>query len=140
MNDAAYTKASNPSYRSRGLEDAIRIAYQAQTIIGPDNIAQDTLYPSLGQLWLSFTEEQAVGSELTDDQVELLNTLIVIYLDGQSGGWDSGPQSRTESPVHVMTDDEASDSNGLKPGNAPLWQKYKQVCLESSQILTALDQ
>lgn len=137
MNDAAYTKASNPSYRSRGLEDAIRIAYQALTIIGPDNIAKDSIYQSMGQLWFSFTEEQNVGSKLTDGQVELLNTLIVTYFEGPSGGGVSGLQSRSESPMHVISDDD-EDQNDLKAGNIPLWQKYKQICSDSSQLLETL--
>jgi hypothetical protein len=138
LNDAAYVKASNPSYRSRGLEDAIRIAYQAQTIIGPDNIAQDSIYQSLRQSWLSFAEEQDVGSKLTEGQVELLNTLIVTYLEGQSGGGVSGLQSRSESPMHVMTDDEDEDENDLQVGNMALWQKYKQICSDSSRLLETL--
>lgn len=127
MNETAYKKASNESYRTRGLEDAIRIAYQAQTIIGPDNIQNDQIYQSLGELWLSFTEQQIVGS-LTDTQVELLNTLVMTYLEGQGGG-SVGIPSRSESPVKQSDDDE-------RDHHLPLWQKYQQVCSRSEQLLT----
>ncbi|KAI7896243.1 uncharacterized protein EV154DRAFT_412048 [Mucor mucedo] len=130
LNKAAYKKASNESYRTRGLEDAIRIAYQAQTIIGPDNIQTDQIYQSLGELWLTFTEQQNVGSSLTDTQVELLNTLVMTYLEGQGGG-SIGIPSRGESPVDNSVDDE-------KDNDLPLWQKYQQVCSQSEHVLTTL--
>ncbi|GAN01846.1 hypothetical protein MAM1_0012c01281 [Mucor ambiguus] len=136
LNNAAFTKASNPSYRTRGLEDALRIAHQAQTIIGPDNITEDPVYQSLGSLWLSFTDRASIGSELSDRQVDLLNNLIMAYLEGQVGG-SSVAHSRSQSPIL----DDSSDGEGDDEANyhQALWQKYKQVCSESEQLLSTLE-
>lgn len=91
----------------------------------------------MGSLWLSFTEHASVGSELTERQVDLLNNLIMAYLEGQIGG-SSVVHSRSQSPIHDddSSDDDDNDYNGI---NQPLWQKYKQVCSESEQLLSTLE-
>lgn len=53
-------------------------------IIGPENLADDALYSELRDKWLSFSESQ--GSGLEDTQAELLNNLMISYLEGQTGG------------------------------------------------------
>ncbi|KAL9541077.1 hypothetical protein MBANPS3_009328 [Mucor bainieri] len=136
LNNAAFTKACNPSYRTRGLEDALRIAHQAQTIIGPDNITEDPVYQSLGSLWLSFTDHASTGSELSERQVDLLNNLIMAYLEGQVGG-SSVAHSRSQSPI---LDDSSDDEDDHEADyHQALWQKYKQVCSESEQLLSTLE-
>ncbi|KAI7898467.1 uncharacterized protein BX663DRAFT_533335 [Cokeromyces recurvatus] len=127
LNENAFKKALHASYRTRGLEEGIRIAYQAHSIIRPDNITQDPFYQSLGQLWLSFTEQ---WSELTESQGDLLNTLIMIYLEGQISGIHTG--SRSSSPIPNQDSDD-DDDNGFM-----LWQKYKQLCIESDMLLDSL--
>ncbi|KAG2232185.1 hypothetical protein INT48_004113 [Thamnidium elegans] len=133
LNNTAYKKASHESYRTRGLEDAIRIAYQAQTVIGPDNMTDDSEYHSLGSLWLSFAEQPGISSSLTNTHVELLNTLIMIYLEGQSGGSSAGIRSRSDSPAQLSDNEEDDDKN------LPLWQKYQLLCSESQQLLQSLN-
>ncbi|KAI9255953.1 hypothetical protein EDC94DRAFT_523834 [Helicostylum pulchrum] len=133
LNNAAYKKASHESYRTRGLEDAIRIAYQAQTVIGPDKMTNDSEYHLLGSLWLSFSEQPGISASLTNTHVELLNTLIMIYLEGQSGGSSAGIRSRSDSPAQLSDDEEDGDEN------LPLWQKYQLFCSESQQLLQSLN-
>lgn len=53
-------------------------------IIGPENLADDALYSELRDKWLTFSESQ--GSSLEETQAELLNALMISYLEGQSGG------------------------------------------------------
>lgn len=106
------------------------MAYQAQTIIGPDKVQTDSVYHSLGELWLTFTEQQHVP--LTEPQANLLNTLVLTYLEGQSGGGVSGVQSRSESPVQEM-DVDIDDNETV-----PLWQKYQQLCSASELLLKTL--
>lgn len=90
------------------------------------------MYHSLGELWLSFTEQQQVP--LTDSQANLLNTLVLTYLEGQSGGGVSGVQSRSESPVQGM-DVDMDDSEAAA---TPLWQKYHELCSASESLLKTL--
>jgi hypothetical protein len=120
LNKMAYKKAINPAYRTRGLEDAIHLAYNAQTVIGPENVSTDSDYMAMGQLWLSFTEEREV-TNLNNLQSDLLNRLVMTYLEGQSGG--TGNHSRVGSP-----------SQQEELSQLPLWEQYKLVC-ERSQIL-----
>ncbi|CEP09599.1 hypothetical protein [Parasitella parasitica] len=132
LNNAAFSKACNVAYRTRGLEDALHIAYHAQTVIGPDSITEDSVYQSLGSLWLSLTER--IGSELTDRQAALLNNLIMAYLEGQVCG-SSVTHSRSQSPT-ISADDDSLDNEGDDDNLVlPLWQKYKQVCSESEQLM-----
>ena len=121
------------------MEDALRIAHQAQTIIGPDNITEDPVYQSLGSLWLSFTDHASTGSDLSDRQVDLLNNLIMAYLEGQVGG-SSVAHSRSQSPIlDDSSDDDDDDNNEANSHRQALWQKYKQVCSESEQLLSTLE-
>ncbi|KAI9483838.1 MAG: hypothetical protein EXX96DRAFT_594419 [Benjaminiella poitrasii] len=124
LNENAFKKALNAAYTNRGLEEAIRIAYQAQTIIGPDNISEDSLYQSLGQLWFSLTEKR---TDLTESQGDLLNTLIMVHLEGQSNGIHTG--SRSDSPTPEQEEDE---------DDIIVWQKYRQLCIESDMLLDSL--
>lgn len=110
----------------------MRIAYQAQTVIGPDKLQKDQVYSSLGEKWLTFTEQSNVT--LTQCQAELLNTLVMTYLEGQSSGAISNVHSRSESPAQLSDDED--DNEGVS--DIPLWQKYQQVCSESEHILAAL--
>ncbi|KAI8644347.1 hypothetical protein BD408DRAFT_462604 [Parasitella parasitica] len=137
LNNAAFTKACNVAYRTRGLEDALHIAHHAQTIIGPDNITEDRVYQSLGSLWLSFTER--IGSELTGRQVDLLNNLIMAYLEGQVSR-SSVTHSRSQSPITSADDDSLDDDDNDDNLNHALWQKYKQVCSTSEQLLSTLEE
>lgn len=132
LNDTAYFKASHESYRTRGLEDALRIAHQAQTVIGPDKLQNDEVYISLGEKWLTFTEQE--GVTLTSSQEDLLNTLVMTYLEGQSGSI-SNVHSRSGSPARRMDVDDEDD----EVSDIPLWQKYQQVCLESEKLLTQIN-
>jgi hypothetical protein len=120
----AYKKAINPAYRTRGLEDAIHLAYNAQTVIGPENVSTDSDYMAMGQLWLSFTEEREVTS-LNNLQSDLLNRLVMTYLEGQSGG--TGNHSRVGSP-----------SQQEELSQLPLWEQYKLVCERSQTLLNEL--
>ncbi|RUS31765.1 hypothetical protein BC938DRAFT_477111, partial [Jimgerdemannia flammicorona] len=45
-----------PAYRSRGLEDAIRIAQQTQTLVGPENVTTDSFLARLREQWLELPE------------------------------------------------------------------------------------
>ncbi|EPB91905.1 hypothetical protein HMPREF1544_01199 [Mucor circinelloides 1006PhL] len=137
LNNAAFNRASKPSYRTRGLEDGLRIAHQAQTIIGPDNITEDSVYQSLGSLWLSFTDHASTGSELSDRQVDLLNNLIMAYLEGQVGG-SSVAHSRSQSPLLDGSSDDETDG-GEDSYRQALWQKYKRACSESEHLLSTLE-
>lgn len=60
------------------------------------------------------------------------------YLEGQIGG-SSVVHSRSHSPIH--DDDDSSDNNDddYNGINQALWQKYKQVCSESQQLLSTLE-
>lgn len=118
------------------MEDAIKLAYHAQTIIGPDNIQKDEVYGSLGELWLSFTEQENVGSTLTQNEAESLNTLILIYLEGQI---DKGAdiQIRNEVVSTNDSDDEENENDEIfEIEKLPLWERYKRACVESESILS----
>lgn len=93
----------------------------------------DSVYISLGELWLSFTEQPGIGSSLTNTHVELLNTLVMIYLEGQSGINSTGTRSRSDSPSQV-SDNEEEESEEV-----PLWQKYQTLCTQSQQLLQSLN-
>lgn len=96
-------------------------------------MTNDNVYHSLGSLWLSFSEQPGISASLTNTHVELLNTLIMIYLEGQSGGSSAGIRSRSDSPVQLSDDEEDGDKN------LPLWRKYQLLCSESQQLLQSLN-
>ncbi|KAG1472145.1 hypothetical protein G6F56_001715 [Rhizopus delemar] len=124
LNKAAFNKALNVSYRSRGLEDALRIAHQAHAIIGPDAISNDSTYESLRELWLNFGEQDNTD-KLTDTQTDLLNTLVMTYLEGQSGQ-SIDPMDRTPFPGLNINE---------KSKEFPLWVQYKQAYDEAETLL-----
>lgn len=115
------------SYRSRGLDDALQLARQALAIIEPEAITTDSTYGSLRELWLSFGEQE--GVHLTEEQEHLLNTLVLTYLEGQSGQ-GVNEMSRRESPV-LSTDNNKED-------DVPLWQQYKDARLQADALLKGL--
>lgn len=124
LNKAAFAKALNESYRSRGLEDALRLAHQAHAIIGPDAISNDSTYESLRELWLRFGEQDN-SNKLTDDQANLLNTLVMTYLEGQSG--QSGEDVNKAESLVFDASKECDDR--------PLWERYKQISYQAEQLL-----
>ncbi|KAI8079580.1 uncharacterized protein B0P05DRAFT_541189 [Gilbertella persicaria] len=113
MNDTAYAKACQPSYRTRGLEDGIRLAQQAQAMIGSDPIAKE----ALSEKWLSFTER----SDLTDHEAELLTKLIMTWLEGQATDNKQQPEEFTYSSLE------------------PLWKTYQHLCTESELLLLQIN-
>ncbi|KAI8377860.1 uncharacterized protein BYT42DRAFT_496781 [Radiomyces spectabilis] len=123
LNKAAYTKAMNEAYRTRGLEEAMRVAQKAQVIIGPEKISGDSLFGELGERWLSFTGMSDMN--LSDSQAELLNALVMGYLEGQNTGnyETSGDQTPCASPL-----DDVSDE--------PVWFLYKQTLVEATLRLS----
>ncbi|KAI9491443.1 hypothetical protein BDB00DRAFT_789575 [Zychaea mexicana] len=95
LNERARTKAADPAYRTRGLEEALQIARQAQTIIGPDKFANDVLFSEMREEWLKYSEVQ--GAELEGSQAELLNELIMAYLEADSADAANESSSITTS-------------------------------------------
>lgn len=133
-----FQKASHISYRTRGLEDAIKLAYHAQTIIGPDNIQNDPVYQSLGETWLSFTEQQeSSGSpSLTGKEAELLNTLILIYLEGQVERREHVQIRNELVPTEDNSDEDGDDSSIHEVEKLPLWERYKRACIECEYMVS----
>ncbi|KAI8084898.1 uncharacterized protein BX664DRAFT_174701 [Halteromyces radiatus] len=85
LNDDAHTKACNLAYRNRGLQDGIRIAYQAIKFVNDDNHDNNNnvqFLSELGERWFDYAEGQS--GTLTDDQAQLLNNLVMLYLDAAS--------------------------------------------------------
>ncbi|KAI8328692.1 hypothetical protein EDC96DRAFT_452724 [Choanephora cucurbitarum] len=116
LNELAYAKAINPAYRMRGLEDGLRIAQQAQSMIADSTSTEgDVVHQQLQNRWLSFTDE--IEGELSEQEANLLNTMIMTWFEGQS----------TEERVV-----------GSKPLtlDMPLWQKYQQLRDTSESMLT----
>ncbi|KAI9279578.1 hypothetical protein BY458DRAFT_502232 [Sporodiniella umbellata] len=128
LNRQAFNKALNISYRSRGLEDALRIAHQAHAMIGPDAISTDDTYASMRELWLSFGE-QGNNDKLTSIQTDLLNTLVMTYLEGQSGQ-SVDPMDKTEVPNADIDE---------KPEEMSPWMYYKQICEEAKEALSKVE-
>jgi hypothetical protein len=62
------------------------------------------------------------------------------YLEGQIGG-SSVVHSRSQSPACNDDDDDSSDDNDDNHNgiNQALWQKYRQACSESQQLLSTLE-
>lgn len=77
LDENARSKVLNGAYRSRGLEDAIRVAQQALTLISPDNVLTDPFLARLREQWLQLTES------LEGPQSELMNKLVMIYLNDE---------------------------------------------------------
>ncbi|KAI8968030.1 hypothetical protein BDF20DRAFT_926948 [Mycotypha africana] len=141
LNRQAYMKAINPELRTIGLQDAIKIAQQAQMIIGPDYIQEDPLYQTFKEVWLSFTENPNVMAEgtLTSQQAELLNSLFMIYLEGHVGGIDySARSSATVSRCTSPVSSEHTDFDSQTDNELPIWQRYKEACEEANQLLSSL--
>ena len=72
----------------------------------------------MGELWLTFTEQEGVS--LNDTQANLLNTLVLTYLEGQST--DGTIQSRSQSPVPELQDQDTQ----------PLHLRYVNLCSEAA--------
>ncbi|RUS23055.1 hypothetical protein BC937DRAFT_93010, partial [Endogone sp. FLAS-F59071] len=81
LDENARNKVLNVAYRSRGLEDAIRIAQQALTLVGPENVLTDPFLVRLREQWLQLTE--SLTESLEGPQSELLNKLVMIYLNDE---------------------------------------------------------
>ena len=114
LNERAQTKAADPAYRTRGLKDAIQVARYAQTIIGPEKLANDTSFGEMREEWLSYSELQ--GANLEGSQAELLNELIMAYLEAES----------------VMTNESSANdmdlsSTVIQDGPEPIWEKYQRA-------------
>ncbi|KAI9007029.1 hypothetical protein CLU79DRAFT_778953 [Phycomyces nitens] len=124
LNAAAYQKVKHPSYRTRGLEDALWIAHQAHTIIGPELLGIDPVFGQLGEIWFGLTDEigEQPSTGLTAVQAELLNTLMMTYLDGQTG-YVKEPEVTAEE-----------DSDGVA-----VWEMYRQGYRDANQVLEQIN-
>ena len=114
LNERAQTKAADPAYRTRGLKDAIQVARYAQTIIGPEKLASDTSFGEMREEWLRYSELQ--GADLEGSQAELLNELIMAYLE-------------TESVMinEPSANDLAVSAAFIQDGPEPIWEKYQRA-------------
>ncbi|KAI8382300.1 hypothetical protein BD560DRAFT_323363 [Blakeslea trispora] len=117
LNDLVFAKAINPAYRFSGLQDGVRVAQQAQSMMGPDT-EQEEVYQSLQNQWLSFTDQ--IKDELTEEEANLLNTLIMTWIEGGS-------------------ENEKIDSVPVISSDLPLWQKYQQL-RETSELILSFQQ
>ncbi|KAI8980541.1 hypothetical protein BDB01DRAFT_843846 [Pilobolus umbonatus] len=122
LNQAAFVKACNAAYRTRGLEEAIRIAYQAQSINAPDHIDQNE---TLRKPWLNFTDQPGVDS-LQPVQETLLNTLVMIYIEGQTDA---------SADDTLITEEDTSQFDSLK--DMVLWNKYRYICSQCQYMLSS---
>lgn len=69
--------------------------------------------------------EQDNSNKLTDDQANLLNTLVMTYLEGQSG--QSGEDVNKAESLVFDASKECDDR--------PLWERYKQISYQAEQLL-----
>ncbi|KAI9314152.1 hypothetical protein BX666DRAFT_2029684 [Dichotomocladium elegans] len=125
LESSAYRKASDPAYCVRGLQEAITIAHVAQAIIGPDKIANDPVFNEMRERWLRFSETH--GSILQGGQAELLDSLIMAFLESEDSGDDTtmSPPKEALNPV---------------PETGPLLAPvYRQARLDAGTHLAKLD-
>ncbi|CAO3584325.1 unnamed protein product [Absidia cylindrospora] len=145
LNIEAYNKACNMAYRSRGLQDGIRIANHAQLVMSKVTDPKDQFLSDVGGRWLNFAELQS-GS-LTDDQVELLNTLVMIYLDGPTA--TTSTSTATTSTTRTTTSQLegglmdtsrllCEQTDALDAMNEPVWIAFKKSVLDAESKLAAL--
>ncbi|KAG2219682.1 hypothetical protein INT45_001854 [Circinella minor] len=114
LNERAQTKAADPAYRTRGLKDAIQVARYAQTIIGPEKLASDPTFGEMREEWLRYSELQ--GANLKGSQADLLNELIMAYLETESAMTNEPHGSNlTASPIFIQDDLEL------------VWEKYQRA-------------
>ncbi|KAI9274695.1 hypothetical protein BDA99DRAFT_498260 [Phascolomyces articulosus] len=118
LNERAHTKADDPAYRTRGLEEAIQIARYAQTIIGPEKLASDRLFGEMREEWLKYSEIQ--GANLEGPQVGLLNELIMAYLEAES------VVSNDPSLTYLGMDPALIKGDGTT-NESPLWERYQRA-------------
>ncbi|KAI8344558.1 hypothetical protein BC941DRAFT_497811 [Chlamydoabsidia padenii] len=128
LNSEAYTKACNLVTRSSGLKEGIRVANQVQWVIKRDDNRRETFLGDLAQPWLDFTEHQS--GLLTEDQVELLNNLVMIYLDGTT----------TTTAASVGPDDASLFSvdsvDSMHEDEEPVWINYRQSLWDAESKLS----
>ncbi|KAI7860873.1 hypothetical protein BDC45DRAFT_7651 [Circinella umbellata] len=114
LNERAQTKAADPAYRTRGLKDAIQVARYAQTIIGPEKLASDPTFGEMREGWLRYSELQ--GANLEGSQADLLNELIMAYLEAESVTTNEPPGSDLAATCTFIQDDPE-----------PVWEKYQRA-------------
>ncbi|RUS31764.1 hypothetical protein BC938DRAFT_477111 [Jimgerdemannia flammicorona] len=105
-----------PAYRSRGLEDAIRIAQQTQTLVGPENVTTDSFLARLREQWLELPE--SLTNTLEGPQSEMLNQLVMIYLN-EEPVIVSSPSSDASAETFV---DGASAPESMAEHGLPRYQ------------------
>ncbi|KAL0084122.1 ubiquitin carboxyl-terminal hydrolase-domain-containing protein [Phycomyces blakesleeanus] len=132
LNLAAYQKVKHVSYRTRGLEDALWIAHQAHTVIGPERLGTDPVFGQLGEIWYSLTDEienEQPSAGLTTVQAELLNSLMMAYLDGQT--------CLINDPEDEREKEEEKDGHTTDKEQAelPIWKMYEQGHRAATKVL-----
>ncbi|KAF7721378.1 hypothetical protein EC973_004822, partial [Apophysomyces ossiformis] len=114
LSAAAYRKAKEPAYRTRALEEAIKVAHCAHAIIGPDKISTDTAFNRMRESWLELLED----TSFSDEQQQLLNTLVMTFLEDQDANNEPYPEvSMTNSSL------SGEDAVLIKP----LWWRYRDA-------------
>ena len=98
------------------------LVQNAQTIIGPDRLVTDDLFNDMRERWLKFGEITSLIMQ--PNQAELLNTLIMAFLEPEYNTADEG----LTTPFDTATFIEHSF-------DGPLWSEYKRLYEEAKVAL-----
>lgn len=122
MDKKAYQMACDDAYRSRGLQEALRIAERAARVVGQENISSDPLTSEMRDRWLGFSEER--GATLQNDQSESLNTLVMLLLEGGMA---------KDTPFDTPDHEAFPTRDEIEPET--LWRAYEEAKQQAFKVL-----